>query len=173
MNRTKQPVVEIRPANATDLPKLVRIYNHYVVQSHVTFDIEPYTLEARLEWFAAFAEKGPCRLLVAERDGEVVGYASSTRFRSRPAYYRSVETTIYLEEGRAVGAGTGRRLYASLLAELVEEPAVHRAYGGIALPNPASIALHERLGFRRVGTLREVGHKFEKFWDVAWFEKEL
>ncbi len=164
--------LQIRSARTGDLAELERIYNHYVTTTHITFDTEAFTMEQRRAWFDGFSESGPHRLLVAETEAGVVGYASSSRFRPKPAYHTSVETTVYLDPPH-VGLGFGHRLYGALLEALDGEPAVHRAYGGIALPNPASIALHESLGFRLVGTFREVGHKFGKFWDVSWFEKEL
>ena len=83
-----------------------------------------------------------------------------------------METTIYLDPG-AVGKGIGRALYGELIDMLLADERVHRAYGGVALPNAASAALHESLGFRRVGTYHEVGYKFDKYWDVAWYEKDL
>ena len=164
--------LQIRPAIPSDLPGLVRIYNHYVTTTHVTFDTEPFTTEERRTWFEGFADSGPYRLLVAEGASGIAGYASSSRFRPKPAYRTSVETTIYLDP-RQLGRGLGGSLYGALLELLANERRVHRAYGGVALPNPASVALHERLGFQLVGTFREVGHKFERFWDVSWYEKDL
>jgi phosphinothricin acetyltransferase len=164
--------IEIRPARPEDLPALVRIYNHYVADTHITFDTEAFAVEARRPWLESFAATGPHRLLVAAAADGPVGYASSTRLRPKPAYARSVETTIYLTPD-AVGRGLGRALYGHLLAELEAEPAVHRGYGGIALPNPASIALHERLGFTRLGTYREVGFKLGRYWDVCWYERDV
>lgn len=151
---------------------MLEIYNHYVEHTHITFDTEPISLDARRDWFDSFAEAGPHRLFVAESKGEVQGYASSGPFRTKPAYLRSVETSIYLapEQG---GAGTGRALYTHLFEALEREVSLHRAYGGVALPNEASVALHQRLGFKRIGTLREVGFKFGRYWDVAWFERAL
>jgi len=163
---------QIRPAREQDLPALVRIYNHYVTATHITFDTEPFTAAQRRPWFDAFSLRGPHRLLVAAVADRAVGYASSTRFRPKPAYDQSVETTIYLHPD-FVGQGIGRRLYTHLLKAIRLEPSVHRAYGAIALPNPASIALHERLGFELVGTFREVGFKFEEYWHVSWFEKDV
>lgn len=163
---------QIRPAREQDLPALLGIYNHYVAATHITFDTEPLTVAQRRPWFDAFSACGPHRLFVAAIADRVVGYASSTRLRPKPAYDQSVETSIYLHPD-FVGRGIGRPLYAHLLDTIRLEPSVHRAYGGIALPNPASIALHERLGFELVGTFREVGFKFEKYWHVSWFEKDL
>ena len=162
----------IRTATTGDLAALVDIYNHYVLQTPVTFDTDAFTLDTRRAWFGQFAAEGPYRLLVAERDGEVVGYASSVRFKEKPAYGTSVETSIYVHPGHT-GKGLGERLYKALLDELLSEPALHRAYGGVTMPNPASVALHEKLGYRKVATYSEVGFKLDRYWDVCWFEKEL
>jgi phosphinothricin acetyltransferase len=163
--------IEVRPATADDLSAVNDIYNHYVAEAHYTFDLEPMTAEARREWFAHYGETGRHRLLVAVSDGRVIGYASSGQFRTKPAYETSVETSVYLAPD-AVGRGAGSRLYERLFKTLEGED-VHRAYAGIALPNPASIGLHERFGFKRVGHFTEQGRKFGRYWDVAWYEKPL
>ena len=108
---------KFRPGEQRDLPELVRIYNHYVAKTHITFDIPTFTVEERRPWFESFSESGPYRLLVAEIAGQPVGYASSSRFRLKPAYDQSVETTIYLD-ATFVGRGIGPQLYASLLEVL-------------------------------------------------------
>ena len=164
--------ISILPGESDDLSQLVDIYNHYVNNTHITFDTEPFLVAARIPWFAQFSGSGPYRLLAAEKDGVVVGYASSTNFKPRAAYNTSVETSVYLRPDE-VGQGTGRALYRALLDILLEEPSVHRAYGGVALPNPTSVELHEQLGFEKVGTYREVGFKLDKYWDVSWYEKDL
>ena len=160
----------IREAQAGDLPRLLEIYNHYVAHTHVTFDLELVSLEKRRTWFDAFDTRGAHRLFVAENETGVQGYASSGTFRVKPAYARSVETSIYLAPD-SVEKGVGRRLYGHLLGVLDAEPSVHRAYAGVATPNEASIALHARFGFARVGTFSEVGFKFDRYWDVVWFER--
>jgi phosphinothricin acetyltransferase len=162
----------IRPAKHSDLCNLVALYNHYVRTSHISFDVDEYTESERLPWFESFSESGPHRLLIAEVSGQMAGYASCQEFRLKPAYAQSVETTIYLESS-FIGKGVGFCLYLALLESLQSEESVHRAYAGIALPNPRSIKLHEKLGFKPLGTFHEVGFKFGQYWDVSWYEKEL
>ena len=100
-----------------------------------------------------------------------VGYSSSHPFRPKGAYATSVETSVYLDPAWQ-GRGLGARLYAALFDALASED-VHRAYAGITLPNPASLALHPRFGFEHAGTFRQVGRKHDRYWDVAWYEKSL
>ena len=160
----------LRTAVEADLPSVTGIYNHYIRETPITFDLEPFSVEQRRSWFRGFAPRGRHRLVVAERDGRIAGFAFSHRFRSKAAYDSSVETSIYLQP-HAVGAGIGTRLYDRLFEELEDED-VHRSLAGITLPNPASIALHERFGFEPVGIFREVGYKFGRYWDVQWFQRE-
>ena len=163
-------IVTIRPGREDDVPALTRIYNHFVEHTHVTFDLEPFAVEARLEWFGHYAGSGRHRLLVAESaDTGVVGYATSGCFRDKPAYAPSVETTVYCAP-EVAGRGIGSSLYSALFEALARED-VHRAYAGVALPNAASLALHRRFGFVEIGTFREVGRKFGTWWDVTWLER--
>jgi phosphinothricin acetyltransferase len=163
--------VVIRAAADADLAALNEIYNEYVRTAHYTFDVEPMTLAERREWFSHYATSGRHRILVAMHDDAVIGFTTSSRYRPKAAYETSVETSIYLAPG-ATGAGVGTRLYKELFRQLGHED-VHRAYAGIALPNPASIALHERFGYKKVAHFTEQGRKFGRYWDVAWFEKAL
>jgi phosphinothricin acetyltransferase len=162
---------ELRPAREEDIPALNDLYNHYILHTPITFDVEPWTLEQRREWFSHYAETGRHRLLVALQDGRVAGYASSGRFRPKAAYDTSVESSIYLAPGLG-GRGLGTALYRALFEALAREP-VHRVLAGVTLPNPASLALHARFGFRPVGVFDEVGHKLERYWSVQWLEKLL
>jgi phosphinothricin acetyltransferase len=161
----------IRMATNGDLPRLTEIYNYYVVNTPVTFDVEPYTVERRATWFQQFAPTGRYRLLVAEESGGVVGYAGTTRFRPKAAYDTTVETTVYCDLS-AAGKGIGRRLYAALFEAIAGED-IHRILAGYTLPNPASAALHQRFGFKPVGTFSENGRKFGRYWDVMWTERPL
>jgi phosphinothricin acetyltransferase len=163
--------VAIRTGTIEDLSAVTDIYNHYVRTTAITFDLEPFTVEARREWFSHYAETGPHRLLVAVDGDRVLGYATSGKFRDKAAYLPSVEVTIYLAPG-AGGRGLGRALYTSLFDAVAGE-GLHRAYAGIALPNEASIELHRSFGFTEVGVMTEVGRKFDKWWDVLWMQREL
>ncbi|MEU9960400.1 N-acetyltransferase family protein [Streptomyces sp. NPDC050982] len=165
--------VQVRPGVESDLDALTDIYNHYVRETPITFDTATFTPVERRPWLLSHPEDGPHRLMVATAGDsqEILGYATSSAFRPKPAYETSVEVTIYLAPDSG-GRGVGTLLYKALFAALADED-LHRAYAGIAQPNEASVRLHERFGFRHVGTYREVGRKFGRYWDVAWYEKEL
>jgi len=164
------PVV-VRAAQSADLPQLTELYNYYVRTSPATFDLEPVSLDNRRDWMEHYAETGPHRLLVASTGGVLAGYATSGKVKERPGYLPSVETSVYVHPERH-GRGIGKQLYGELLAALAHED-VHRAYAAIVLPNPASVALHERFGFRPVGLYTEIGRKFDRYWDVQWFERSM
>ncbi len=163
--------VAARYAREADLPRLTEIYNHYIRTTAITFDIEPYTVDQRRTWLGQFAERGPHRLFVAEQDGLVLGYAGSHKFRDKQAYDTTVEVTVYCAP-EATGRGLGTLLYSAVF-EAVRDEDLRLAVAGITLPNDASVALHERFGFTPAGVMHEVGRKFDRFWDVAWYEKPL
>ena len=164
--------VFVRPGLERDLPAIVELYNHYVVTSPATFELTPVTPQDRRDWMVAHSGVGPHRLLVAEESaGHIVGWATSGPFRPRAAYATTVETSVYCHPA-VVGSGVGTALYARLFDEILGQD-LARAVAGITLPNPASVALHRRFGFRHVGTFTRVGRKFGRFWDVAWFERPL
>jgi phosphinothricin acetyltransferase len=162
----------VRPAVPDDLPALTAIYNHYIVNSTITFDVRPFEPEERRAWFDDHAVSGRHRLLVAAgSDGKVLGYTTSSRWRPKAAYDTTVESSVYCHPD-AVGRGLGSQLYAALFEAIATED-VHRVVAGVAQPNPASVALHQRFGFRQVGVFSSVGRKFDRYWDVAWFERSL
>lgn len=164
--------MEIRDFRSADIEALTALYNQYISETTITFDLHPYTVRERQEkWMSHYATSGRHRLLVAESDGQILGYASSSQLRVKAAYDTSVETSIYLCAD-AQGRGLGSQLYSALF-EVLREEDVHRAYAGITLPNDPSIAIHQKFGFKQVGLFQEVGRKFGKYWDVAWFEKDL
>jgi phosphinothricin acetyltransferase len=162
----------VRAAERRDLPAIVETYNHYVRHTPATFEVDPVTVDGRAEWFATHAPPGPHRLFVAiDVAGELVGWATSSPFRPRAAYRTTVEASVYARP-TCQGQGVGTQLYRRLFEEIRDED-VERIVAGVALPNPASIALHARFGFRHVGTFTRVGRKFGRYWDVAWFERPL
>ncbi len=163
--------MEIREGRTDDLEQLNDIYNHYVLNAVSTFDIEPTSMDRRREWFTHYASKGRYRLLVADDSGAIVGFATSSRFMERRAYETSVSTSLYCAPNHT-GKGIGSALYRALFDAISSED-LHRAYAGISQPNPASVALHERFGFKQVAYFTEQGRKFDRYWDVAWYEKAL
>ncbi|MGC5398604.1 N-acetyltransferase family protein [Streptomyces sp. DT20] len=179
---------QVRPGIEGDLEALTDIYNHYVRETALTFDTAPFTPGQRLPWLRSYPVDGPHRLLVAQdvrnvdapgadgpdTDGpapRILGYATSSAFRPKAAYSTSVEVSVYCAPG-AAGRGIGTLLYTALFEALAGED-LHRAYAGITQPNEASVRLHDRFGFRHLGTYAEVGRKFGRYWDVAWYEKRL
>lgn len=157
----------VRPAAAADAEAIARIYNYYVQNSVITFEEELVPTQVMATRVAEIQGLS-LPWLVAEIDGAVVGYAYARPWRPRSAYRYSVETTIYLEHGHE-GRGLGKSLYSALLP-LVRERGIHVAIGGVALPNDASVALHEKLGFEKVASFRQVGFKHERWVDVAYWQ---
>jgi phosphinothricin acetyltransferase len=163
-------MVTVRAATLNDLPALTDLYNHYIVHTSITFDVRPHEPHERRRWFDEHAGTGRHRLLVADDEGgRVVGYASTGRWRPKAAYDTTVESSVYCRAG-ATGQGIGTRLYEALFAAIADDD-VHRIVAGVTLPNPASLALHEHFGFSLVGEFTEVGHKFGRYWNVAWFQR--
>ena len=160
----------IRAARASDAAAVAAIYNHYVAETAVTFEEEPVSaaemarriegvLSASLPW------------LVAEESADIVGYAYATHWRARRAYRYSVEVTAYVARQHA-GRGIGSRLYRQLFPAL-QARGVHAVMGGIALPNDASVALHEKFGLRKVAHFEQVGFKFSRWIDVGYWQRIL
>lgn len=159
----------IRSAVLDDAPQIARIYNHYVTNTYVTFEEEPVSSKEMSERIARVLSNH-C-WLVYERDQAIEGYAYASAWHTRASYRRSVETTVYLDCEK-VGGGRGSQLYAKLLEEL-RARGFHTAIGGISLPNPASIALHEKFGFKKVAHYKEVGWKFDQWIDVGYWQLML
>ncbi len=160
----------IRPATQADAAAVVQIYNHYVLNSTVTFEeaaVSGKDMAARID--EALTAGLPW--LVAERTGSVVGYAYASKWKGRCAYRFSVEITVYLDQG-ATGHGIGTQLYA-VLFERLRESGIHAVIGGVALPNAASVALHEKCGMRKVAHFEQVGFKFDRWIDVGYWERVL
>jgi phosphinothricin acetyltransferase len=159
--------IEIHPASAEHADAIARIYNHYIATTCVTFETEAVSA-AEMALRVAEAKSAELPWLVARDGDDVVGYAYASKWRSRHAYRFSVESTVYLDPART-GQGIGRTLYAALIEKL-RTRALHAVIGGIAQPNDASVALHERLGFRKVAHFEEVGFKQGRWVDVGYWQ---
>ena len=171
MNKTaQQEQTIIREADASDAASIASIYNHYVAETVVTFDEQPVTVQEmarRVEEVHAVS----LPWLVAEQDNRVVGYAYASPWKRRAAYRFSVEISVYLDPNH-LGRRLGTRLYSELFAILRNSQA-HAVIGGIALPNDASVALHEKFGMHKVAVFEEVGFKFNRWIDVGYWERTL
>ena len=169
MSRPTEPLA-VRPATADDAEAIVTIYNHYI--AHTTATFEESAISADEMWRRMQdVQDAAFPWLVAEEQQHVVGYAYATRWRTRSGYRFSAEVTVYLapESG---GRGVGSALYAALFP-LLRARGVHAVMGGIALPNDASIALHEKFGMRKVAHFDQVGFKFAKWVDVGYWQAIL
>ncbi len=157
----------IRPATTTDGAAIAGIYNYYVRSTIITFETEDVTAAAMAARIAECAEAG-LPWLVWEEDSAVLGYAYGSKWKGRCAYRFSVEATVYVHHDyiqQRVGSG----LYEALIARL-RQGHTHAVMGGIALPNPGSVKLHERLGFEKVAHFKEVGFKFDRWIDVGYWQ---
>lgn len=159
----------IRVATLDDAADTAGIYNHYVENTTITFDTEPLSVEAMRARIDRTIAEYPW--FVADVVGTVTGYAYGARWQTRCAYRDAVETSVYVDPGH-LRRGVGRALYRRLIDELRSRE-YRCAIAGIALPNPASIALHEGLGFALVGKFKEVGHKFGERIDVGYWQLML
>ncbi len=157
----------IRTATSADAPAICAIYNHYIQASDATMEESPIDGGEMSRRMEAVTAAWPW--LVAEEEGAVVGYAYANQWKPRSGYRHAVESTVYLAPAR-VGHGFGTALYRSLIDILCERN-VHCAIAGISLSNAASIALHEKFGFRKVGQFRENGIKFGRWIDVGYWQR--
>ena len=163
--------MKIRTAVADDLARIVEIYNYYVINTPITFDLEPFKPEHRVKWFEEHAGTKRHRLFVAEDAGQIVGYAGTGQFRDKAAYDTSVEVTIYCAHD-ALRRGIGSMMYRTLFDALKNED-INRILAGITLPNEASVRMHRGFGFTEVGVFSENGRKFDRYWDVMWMQRPL
>lgn len=157
----------IRDARSEDAEAIASIYNYYVVHTPVTFEEEPVTasqMAVRIDDVIATS----LPWIVLERDSIIVGYAYATKWKARSAYRFSVESTVYLAR-HAVGQGLGTYLYQALIDRL-RALNINTVVGGITLPNPASVALHEKIGMRKVAQFERIGYKFSVWRDVGYWQ---
>ncbi len=161
--------VVVRLATLDDAEAIQRIYNHEVEHTTHTFDLVPRTLEEQQAWLQD--RSGALGVLVAEIDGQVVGFSSLSEYRPRAAYRTSVESSVYVNETMR-GRGVGRRLLHDLV-DLAKASGFHTMVARIAGEHEASIKLHEAVGFATVGTEREVGRKFGNWLNVVVMQRML
>jgi len=159
----------IRAVNIEDAKELVEIYNFYVINTVVNFDEKPVSLPSFIEKIKLITSNYP--FIIFEENNEILGYAYGSRFRPRPAYNATVESTVYVKNG-AHGKQIGSKLYAELL-ELLKQQNFKSVLGVLTIPNPASVKLHEKFGFKQVAHLKDVGFKFEEWLDVGIFQLTL
>jgi L-amino acid N-acyltransferase YncA len=156
----------IRDIDPGDALQICDIYNHYVLNSIITFEEEPVSVHEMCDRIEFITRNHPW--LVFEHDSIILGYAYGSDWKSRSAYKHSVESTVYLKYDQP-GNQIGSMLYAELIKRLSKQK-FHAIIGGIALPNDASIALHEKFGFEKIANFREVGYKFDQWIDVGYWE---
>lgn len=164
-----EPEGKIRTATVSDAKAMLEIYQPYILETPITFEMEvPSHLDFQTR-VTETLEKFPW--LVYEVKDQIVGYAYANSFRSRLAYMWSVESTVYVRTGFH-GKGIGRDLYKNLLQILKAQGAVN-VIGGITLPNEASVKLHEHFGFVNVAVIKDAGFKMDKWWDVGYWQLQF
>ena len=165
-------LLQTQPGQLDDLPAINGIYNHYVKTSNATFDTVEWSEQQRSIWFEQFKQQpSSYNLVVAKLDNELVGFAYNSKFKERPAYSTSSESTVYVKSSTKQ-KGIGNALYEALFS-IISTSQLHRIYAVITLPNIASIRLHEKFGFNAVGTMHEVGFKNDQFHSTIMLEKSL
>ena len=160
----------IRPLVDADIPMITEIYNHYIQHTFITFEetlISTNDMASRVKKVLA----ADLPWLVIEEGNELMGYAYASQWHTRDSYRHTVEVSVYIDHNRA-GGGYGSSLFGALL-ELLKQKPVHIAISCIALPNPASVRLHERFGMEQVGHFKEVGRKFDQWLDVGYWQLKL
>ena len=163
-------MVTIRAGKEEDLPALLDIYNHIIVNTTAVYHYQPHTMEMRKAWYDARVKEG-LPVLVAEDDGKVVGFSSYGPFRPWAAYKYTMENSVYVADGQR-GKGIGKLLMEPLIRHAREKD-VHAIIAVIDATNEASVRLHRGFGFEEVGRFREVGYKFDRWLDLTFMELVL
>ena len=159
----------IRKATIEDADEIIGIYNTYVTESTFTFELEKVTtaeMQKRITQILEYSE-----FVVYEDEGMIIGYAYASKWRTRPAYDHTFETTVYVKDSYH-GKGIAKSLYETLL-DLMKKRGVKQLIAGISLPNDRSVAFHEKAGFKKVGHFEKVGFKFGKWIDVGFWQKGI
>ena len=159
--------VNVRSIMATDAEAVAAIYNHYVRQTIITFE-ENAVSSAEINTRIQEVQSDSLPWLCAEQAGQIIGFAYAGKWKGRCAYRFSAEVTVYVSPDR-IGGEIGSHLYSQLLPALKARE-IHAALGGIALPNEASVAFHEKFGFKKVAHFKEVGFKFNRWIDVGYWQ---
>jgi L-amino acid N-acyltransferase YncA len=159
----------IRPCTTADASAIAEIYNYYIDNTVISFEEEVVSEAEIAHRIASYTQTFPW--LVCEVEGQVLGYAYATKWRERSAYRYSVEVSVYVQQ-TSKGQGYGKALYAALFKRLAEQ-GCHVLVGGIALPNAASVGLHEYFGFQKVAHFHDIGRKFNQWVDVGYWQKIL
>ncbi len=162
--------VQFRNARIEDAPAITEIYNYYIRETIISFEEEPISPEEMASRMSEVLDLG-FPWIVAEKNGTVLGYCYGSKWKGRCAYRYTAELTVYLHP-EAIGMGLGTKLY-QMLFEALRELSIHVIIGGISLPNPASVALHEKMGMTKASHYREVGYKFDQWIDVGYWQKIL
>ena len=160
----------IREAKESDAAALAEIYNFYIQNTVITFEEDDLDADEFIKRIRKVQSAG-YSWLVAEEDGQVIGYAYSSKWNERSAYKNTAEVSIYLSE-KAKSQGWGTKLYTELFSSL-RKKSIHVVIGGITLPNPASVALHEKFGMEKVAHFKQVGYKFGQWLDVGYWQVQL
>ncbi len=163
--------VAVREAIADDFVAIAEIYNHYISETVVTFEVDPVSADEMRSRYDRVIEHGFPWLVAVVDDEEVAGYAYAAQWHQRAAYRFSAEITVYLSPNHT-GRGIGSALYADLIDRLTAK-GIHTIIGGVALPNPASVVLHEKFGMQRAAYYRQVGFKFDRWIDVGYWQRIL
>ncbi len=163
-------MIQVRKASADDLPAMLVIYNDIIINTTAVYDYTPHTIEMRRQWFAAKTESG-FPVLVAEENGEVIGFGSIGPFRNWSAYKYSVENSIYVASEQR-GKGVGKLLLQPLIG-LAEEMGMHTVIASIDDTNISSLRLHEKFGFKEVAHFKQVGYKFGRWLDLKFLQLML
>jgi len=158
----------IRPVKQSDIDAITHIYNHYILNTSVTFETEQVSIEDIRARILNTQEDNLPWLIAHNENNTIVGYAYASKWKGRCAYKHSVEVTVYLDKN-IKSKGWGTKLYTQLISQL-KSKGIHSLIGGIALPNPASIALHEKFGMKQVAHFAEIGFKFDKWVDVGYWQ---
>jgi len=162
---------KVRDAHPGDLAQILALRNFYIAHSYATFDEDPIDVEMMTDWMARFRRDGPYRLLVATDGARILGYCCSQPYRDLHAFHRTVETSIYTQQASG-RQGVGSALYSTLFDALAGQT-LHRAVVGIALPNDASVALHAKFGFLKVGVFDEYATKNGQYLSSQWMQRPL